>query len=82
MHLLQNLKFVHDHHDAIAAAIHQMTPDQVAEAGSVAAGRKDAKDATANPLIDLLIGLITDPAKLQGLLAFIMQIINLFPKKP
>lgn len=82
MHLRDGLKFVHDHHDAIIAAVHKMTPDQFTEAGDVAAGRTPVEGVTANPLIDLLIGLISDPTKLNGLLQFIMTIIALFPKKP
>ena len=82
MRLLEALKFTHDHHDVIAEAVHKLTADQIVEAGDVAAGRKPVGDVKGNPLIDLLIGLISDPTKLSGLLQLIMTIISLIPKKP
>lgn len=81
MHVRENLKLLHDHFDEIVTAAHNLTPEQTAEVKAVMAGQK-AASVKGNPLIDLLLGLLTDPAKLQNLLAIIMTIINLIPKKP
>lgn len=65
MTLREKLKLLHDYHDQIVESFKKATPEQIEEL------KKGAAKA-GNPVFDLLRSLLSDPTKIQTIIAFVM----------